>query len=133
MSTRLLDEAATGLRSGMNSVVNQFDDLNMNPTIRPVMDLSDIQNGVNYINTSLSGMTNSNILGQASRLSRAFSTNRQNGTTDGVIRELSKLRGDIQTMPVNQYTVNGITYDDGTAIAGSVQELIRATRIERRR
>lgn len=131
--SNMADEAATGLRSGMNSVVNQFDDLNMNPTIRPVMDLSDIQNGVNYINTSLSGMANSNIIGQASRLSRAFSSNRQNGTTDDVIRELSKLRGDIQTMPVNQYTVNGITYDDGTAIAGSVQELIRATRIERRR
>lgn len=131
--SNMADEAATGLRSGMNSVVNKFDDLNMSPTIRPVMDLSDIQNGVNYINTSLSGMANSNIIGQASRLSRAFSSNRQNGTTDDVIRELSKLRGDIQTMPVNQYTVNGITYDDGTAIAGSVQELIRATRIERRR
>lgn len=127
------NEAADGASVGMRLLTNQFDSINLDPTIRPVMDLSDIKNGVSYINSAFSGSSNLDILGQARRINRAVSSNRQNGTTDDVIRELSKLRGDIQTMPVNQYTVNGITYDDGTAIAGSVQELIRATRIERRR
>lgn len=125
-------DGVSGFTSKVDDLISSTFDTDAQPTIRPVMDLTDVRNGVDYINSALSGNSTFGILGQASRINRALSSNRQNGTTDDVIRELSRLRSDIQKMPVNQYTVNGITYDDGSAIAGAVGQLIRTTRLERR-
>lgn len=115
--------------SGFNGI---FDNLDANPTITPVMDLSEIKSGVNYINSALSGNANYSVFGQVNRIARGVNSSSQNGTTKDVIRELSKLRGDIQSMPVNQYSIDGITYDDGSAVSGAVGQLIRAVRLERR-
>ena len=126
-------KATDGLNTGIGKISTAFDDLDVNPTIRPVMDLSEVKSGIDYINGGLSGVANIGALTQANRINRAVLTNGQNGTTNDVIHELSKLRHDIQGMPVNQYTVGGITYDDGSNVANSIRELVRATRIERRR
>ena len=125
------DEATDGLRVGMNDILNESFD--MNPTITPVIDLTNAKSGIDYLNNALNGNGTYSVFGQLNRINRGANSARQNGTTDDVIRELSRLRGDIQSMPVNQYNVNGITYDDGSAMAGTVRELVRAARIERRR
>lgn len=125
------DEATDGLRVGMNDILNE--NFDMNPTITPVIDLTNAKSGIDYLNSALNGNGTYSVFGQLNRINRGANASRQNGTTDDVIRELSKLRGDIQSMPVNQYSVNGITYDDGTNVAAAVRDLIHATRVERRR
>ena len=125
-------DGVSGLTGKIDNYISSAFDTDSAPTIRPVMDLSDVKNGVDYINSAITGSSTFNLLGQARRINRSLGSRRQNGTTDDVIRELSRLRNDIQQMPVNQYTVNGITYDDGSAIAGAVGQLIRTTRLERR-
>ena len=42
------------------------------------------------------------------------------------------LRKDIADMPRNSYTINGVTYDDGTNVSDAVGSLVRAIKIERR-
>lgn len=133
--TNLMRSAIDGV-SGLSTKVGDYLASSLEseatPTIRPVMDLSNVRNGVDYINSAFSLTSSTGLFNQANRINRALNSNRQNGTTDDVIRELSRLRSDIQQMPVNQYTVEGITYDDGSAIAGAVGQLIRTTRLERR-
>ena len=127
------DSAVNGLTKGISRIADEVNSgLDVNPTIRPVMDLSDIERGVDYLNSALNGTKSYSVLGQVGRIARGANSNLQNGTTDDVIKAINRLRTDIQGMPVNQYTVNGITYDDGSAISGAVKQLIRTTRIERR-
>ena len=57
----------------------------------------------------------------------------QNGrNSDSVVSAINGLRKDISEMPRNTYSINGITYDDGSNVAKAIETLIRATKIERR-
>ena len=105
--------------------------LDSEPTIRPVVDLSDVTSGMDTLNS----MWNSGVtLGAYGNL-RNISNNmlrRQNGNSD-VISAINKLGKDIIGSSGNtSYTINGITYDDGSNVADAVSALIRAARIERR-
>lgn len=105
--------------------------LDSEPTIRPVVDLSDVTSGMDTLNS----MWNSGVtLGAYGNL-RDISNNmlrRQNGNSD-VISAINKLGKDIIGSSGNtSYTINGITYDDGSNVADAVSALIRAARIERR-
>ena len=126
----MAEHAINGATKSISAITDAINSgVDLNPTITPVMDLSDIKAGAAYINGAFGGFS----LGQAGGIARAINRNGQNGTTNDVIHELSKLRRDIQSMPVNQYAIGGITYDDGSNVANSIRELVRATRIERRR
>ena len=126
----MAEHAINGAKKSISAITDAINSgVDLNPTITPVMDLSDIKAGAAYINGAFGGFS----FGQAGGIARAINRNGQNGTTNDVIHELSKLRRDIQSMPVNQYAIGGITYDDGSNVANSIRELVRATRIERRR
>lgn len=102
------------------------------PTIRPVMDLTEIQNGIG----SMNGMFNNNpALGVSANLnaiSASMANRNQNGLNSDVVAAINKLRGDLSNVSGNSYTIQGITYDDGSNMAELVQALIRAAQVERR-
>lgn len=124
------ENAINGATKSIGAITDAIESgVDLNPTITPVMDLSEVKAGASYINGAFGSFS----FGQAGGISRALKRSGQNGTTNDVIRELSRLRHDIQGMPVNQYSIGGITYDDGTNVANSIRELVRATRVERRR
>jgi hypothetical protein len=56
----------------------------------------------------------------------------QNGVNDDVVEAINNLGTLLGMSGGNSYTINGITYDDGSAISDAVNALIRATRIEGR-
>lgn len=101
-------------------------DLDVDPTIRPVMDLSEIQNGVNTINAMTPAMSVG--IGSIS----ASMNRRKVDSNEEVINAINALREGMN-QPSNVYNVNGITYDDGSNISDAVRGLIRAARVERRR
>ena len=102
-------------------------------TIHPVLDMSDINSGIGYIdgllNTdktislSTSGITTMNTADVAN----------QNGFNSDVIKAIDSLRKEIGSINGNTYNLNGITYDDGSNVADAIQTLVRAANIERRR
>ena len=49
-----------------------------------------------------------------------------------MVSAINGLRKDISDMPRNTYSINGITYDDGSNVSDAVKTLVRAARIERR-
>lgn len=108
------------------------DEIDITPTVRPVVDLSDIKRNGNrisdYLNLSPT-VTIEDSLGKISQISDA----RRNDTTNSdLLYALRELKDTVNTTPSNTYNINGITYDDGSNVAAAVGSLIRAARIERR-
>ena len=57
---------------------------------------------------------------------------RQNGTNRELLGAIDKLGKQMSNIQSNSYTINGITYDNGSEVADAIETLVRATRIERR-
>lgn len=125
------EKAKTGLTKAISKISDAIDSgIDSQPTIRPVLDLSDIENGVGSIGT----MFNNPSLSLATQLG-AISTgmnNRQNGNDD-VVSAINKLGKVLSGNRGDTYNINGVTYDDGSAVSDAVGELVRAARVERRR
>lgn len=124
-------DMATGAVEALSNPLSVVQDilsgeLEVDPTIRPVMDLSEIQNGVGLIN----GMSPTMSVGIGSI--SASMNSRKTNPNEEVISAIHLL-GDKLNQPSNIYNVNGITYDDGSNISDAVRGLIRAARVERRR
>lgn len=105
------------------------DNIDANPTIRPVMDLSDVRSGVRTLNGMIgSGST----IGAVGTISTMMSRRGQNGVESEVVSAINKLRKDLGNVGNTTYSINGITYDNGSEIAGAMQTIVRAARQERR-
>lgn len=126
------ESSIDGLSQSISKIGSALDsEMNVNPTIRPVMDLSDVKNGADQINGMLNNVDSLGI-SHATSIDRMMNSRIQNGSFSDVVSAVDRLRGALDNVGNTTYQVNGVTYDDGSAIAGAVSELIRATRIERR-
>lgn len=105
-------------------------DVDFNPTIKPVMDLSDVTNGANAISSLLNRQSTVGVMANVKSISSSMNS-RQNGK-DPVVSAIDALGNKVASTNGNVYNVNGITYDDGSNISEAVRMLIRATRIEGR-
>ena len=118
------EESVMAINGALNNMYNSFEQETFNPTITPVLDMSEVQNGFGYIN----GMLDNSIIGLASR-NLDVSADMSNYD---VIDTLNSLGESLGTSTVNNYNVNGITYDDGSNVASAVGQLIYAANIARR-
>lgn len=129
-ATNMADSAIRAMQNGISMIANAVNDnIDVNPTIRPVLDLSNVEAGARSLNGMLgSSQLSASLSGDMSRSIGAI----QNGNNN---RELLSAIKDLQGNVGNSgdtYQINGITYDDGSAISSAVQTLIRAAKIERR-
>ena len=102
------------------------------PTIRPVMDLGNVQTGLDAI----SGMFNDtsfNASANIGAISSMMDDRRQNGVNDDVVNAIERLNKGLSGLNRPSYNINGVTYDNGSEISEAVETLVRAARIERRR
>lgn len=132
-STSMASSAISSARNAIGRIVDIINgNMDVQPTIRPVMDLSDVTAGAGVIN-GMFGRTPS--LGLRANVGSITSmmNNRQNGGNNDVVSAIDSLKDIIGKSSGNTYSIGGITYDDGSAIASAVQEIVRATRIEGRR
>ena len=100
--------------------------------ITPVMDLSNVNNGVKTIRDMLA---ENNQFSMNADVSGAISNsigNIQNGNNNEQLLQAIKDLKSSMTNKGTTYNINGITYDDGSNVTGAVETLIRAARIERR-
>ena len=105
--------------------------IDVNPSIRPVMDLSDIENGAAAIDSLLSTTHSVGLMNNLNAISYGM-RNRQNGNDD-VISAIDKLSKSLGNSRGDTYSINGITYDDGSNIKEAVETLVRAAKVERRK
>ena len=119
-------ELATNAITGTASVSSDiFDDLK-DPVIRPVLDLSNVQNGVNSIDNMFAR-------NQAMSINARMNNAKQSEVTNAdVVRAINNLNSKIDGSPRTVTNINGITYDDGSNIVDAVETLVHAVKIEGR-
>ena len=100
------------------------------PTIRPVLDLSEVSAGANAINGMFLNPS-LGVLANVGAINTAMNS-RQNGNEDilSALNKLNKTMSNLPTGTVNN--INGITYSEGNEIADAVNVLVRATMMEGR-
>ena len=103
-------------------------DIDAQPTIRPIVDLSGVKAGASSISSMLGFGTSVGLMTNVGAISSMMNGN-QNGTNSDVVSAIDKLRKDIGNVGGNTYVIDGITYDDGSNISSAVGELIRAAKI----
>ena len=125
------DKARLGLGRAIRGVSNLISEgIDDEFTIRPVLDLSDVQSGAAAINGML-GIPSVGVAANLNAISTGMRTYRQNGGDD-IVSAIDKLGKNLGNTTGDTYNINGITYDNGSEIQEAVSTLVRAARIERR-
>lgn len=126
--------AVRGLRSSVRALNTMIEDgIDTNPVIRPVLDLSNIQNGTAALNGMIGINSPIGLYGNLNAINANVNARNMTTNTD-ILNALNELGTALNERPVqtNNYNVGGVTYDDGTNVAMAVRDLIHAARIERR-
>ncbi len=127
------NQAIVAMRDAVSSVNAVLaSDLDNTPTIRPVMDLSDVQSGMSMIG-SIFNSTGLASYSNARGVTRLMNSRQYYANTNDIVSAVKELKGSISDMSGDTYQINGITYDDGSNITEAVKTIVRAVTIDRRR
>ena len=129
MSNNAIDSASKVL-SNINAVLT--DDVNTQPTIRPIVDLSNVENSSDAISSMLAMDPTVSAFSNVHSISAMMNRN-QNGANDDVVSAIKDLGKTIGKTSGDTYQINGITYDSGSEVSEAIQTLIHASIIEGRR
>lgn len=129
MSNDAIDSASKVL-SNINAVLT--DDVNTQPMIRPVVDLSNVESSSDAISNMLSMDPTVSAFSNVHSISAIMNRN-QNGANDDVVSAIKDLGKTIGRVSGDTYQINGITYDSGSEVSEAIKTLIRASIIEGRR
>lgn len=129
---------AVSAKDGLNSAISQvYDifsgDLHVEPTIRPVVDLSAVEAGAGAVDRMFSNRVGIRTLENLSFANVAMNRQLQNGSNADVVSAINKLGKKLNGGNTTINNINGVTYDDGSNINEAVASIVRAARVERRR
>ena len=125
-------EAQKGLGSSISKIVDTMNDMDFDPTIRPVMDLSRIHAGISEMSRIMPNGETFQVGANVEAISSNMQ-NRQNGVNNAdVIRAIDRLGQKLDGRSGDSYTIDGVTYDDGSNIAKAVNTLTREIKVRRR-
>lgn len=129
---RLGIEAQAGLGGSISKIIDTMNNMDFDPTIRPVMDLSGIHSGISEMSRIMPNGETFQVGANIDAIS-ANMHERQNGTNNGdVVAAINKLGKKLDNVSGDSYTINGVTYDDGSNVANTVKALTREIKVRRR-
>lgn len=125
-------EAIDGMSTALVSISDVLDDeAATEPVIRPVMDLSDVEEGAGKINDILSENAIDGAVSKSASINSSMSGT-QNGGYGDILKAINNLGAKISELSQPSYRIGDIIYDDGSEIATAIKSLVRAARRERR-
>lgn len=101
------------------------------PVIRPIVDLSNVNRGADAISSMFSNSDLTVRSVNAISGNMAYSKSRIVGN-DAIVSAIGDLKDGIIHSDRNTYSINGITYDDGSNIASAIKTLVDAVVVEGR-
>ena len=129
----LAEMATAGMRGALAKVTDLIENgIDTQPTIKPVLDLSDITNKVGVMNGMLTMSPSVGVLAKVNSISSSMNKN-QNGQNDDVVSAINSLSNKLDNASGDTYNINGVTYDDGSQLQEAIELIIRAANIERRK
>lgn len=131
VSSEVGNEAKRGLSAAVAKISNLVEsNMDSSPTIRPVLDLSEVSDGMGYLD-SMFGNPSMQLAANLNSIKTGMNNRNQNGNSD-VVSAIDKLGRNLGNSNGNTYNINGITYDNNSSVNQAIQDLIRAIEIERR-
>ena len=125
--------AAESMSNAVSKIANLLEtDMDNQPTIRPVLDLSDIRSGVGMMNNMIGLTPSVGVMSNVGAINSMMNRRGQNGANDDVVSAIDKLGKSLGNVGNNTYNVNGINYSEGSDVADALTTIIRAARVERR-
>lgn len=132
-SHEMADQARAGLNNAISQIKNKIDgDMDVQPTIRPVIDLDNVRTGVNAISDMLGERQSIGLNANIGAVSSMMNRRSQNGNNANIVSAIDKIHKDINGISRPSYSIGGITYDAGSEVAEAIETLVRAAKIERR-
>lgn len=131
-ATNLVDRVVDNFARPL-SAISDLIDVDTNPVITPVLDLSNVQANSRRLNSMIPGSGNIALSTDAANIMTSSMGTVQNGVSNSeVVSAIKDLKNSMPAAGNTSYNINGITYDDGSNIVNAVETLVRAARIERR-
>ena len=131
-----VDMADTAISSAAKSLARVSDimssDVDVQPTIRPVVDLSDVKSGASSINGLLNTSSRIGISANVDKVSSLMNKQNQNGTNADVVSAINKLGKRLGNTNGTTYNVNGVSVNNNADVTSAIETLIRAVIIEGR-
>jgi tape measure domain-containing protein len=132
-AANMAKSAKSGFNNALSTIQNVIDgNIDVQPTIRPVLDLSDVKSGANEMDNMLGLNPSVRTLSRLKSINSTMKKQNQNGENHELVSAINKLRKDLGNIGNTTYQINGVTYDDGSNITDAVKTIVRAARVERR-
>ena len=125
------DAATIGINESLAQIQRLMEsDMEWQPTITPVLDLSGVQNGASQMRSMLTGASVS--ASSANSISFSMNSRTAGASNTDIVKAINDLNKRMDSIQQNVYNVNGVTYDDGSNVASAVGQLVNAMQIKRR-
>ena len=132
-STSMATNAVKNVKSSITRLADVINtDIDSQPTIRPVLDLSDVRSGARSISSMFGSGASVGVMANVNSISSMMSSRGQNGANADVVSAIDRLNKKMDSIGNTSYQINGVTYDDGSNIAEAVKSITRAAVRERR-
>ena len=126
----LAESVLKNVKNPLSNIAKLVDpNMDVNPTITPVMDLSNVEQGARRLSDMI-GSQDVQLNTRTGTLAGSVGRIQNGKDNSDVISAIKDLKEGLNNN--TSYNINGITYDDGSNIINAVETLVRAARIERR-
>ena len=122
-----------GIRESLSKGMDLLDDgIGDNViVIKPVLDLTNFKSGVSDMDNIISLRTPNRTINNANSISSIIEQNQNNEKGD-LLSAIKGLSNKLDNLSGDTYNINGITYDDGSAVQDAIKTLVRAAKIKGR-
>jgi hypothetical protein len=126
-ATKTLSDAISGVADTINS------DIDTQPTIRPVFDMTDLKSGAATINGMLNGNRTLSVdTRNIGSLSASMSKLQNGNNSHELLSAIKGLRKDMADNPRNTYSIGGVSFSEGSDVADAIKTIVRAVKVEGR-
>lgn len=133
-SADLANSAKTGLKGAFDKVSRIISgEVDVNPTISPVLDLTNVRSGANAINDMFGLRPSVGVLANVGAVSSMMGQYGQNGGNDDIISAIADLGRKMGMSTGDTYNINGVNVGDDAEVVAAFKTIVRAAQVGRRR
>lgn len=130
----IAESAKQGLTIAMAKVRELIEsDIDAQPTIRPVLDLSDVSTGAGAISGMFDMSPSVGVMSNLRAINSMMASGQNGMSNDDVVSAIQDLGRKLGDISGDTYQIGDVSYDNGSEVSNAVQSLVRAAKMERRR
>ena len=132
-SSAMAETSVDTVRSSISRLADIINtDIDSQPTIRPVLDLSDVKSRAGTIGDMIDSGFSVDAVAHVGAINSSMNRRIQNGDNFEVVHAIDKLRKEMANTDRASYNINGISYSEGSEVSDAIKTLVRHAKIEGR-